>query len=238
MGLTGADAEQADLFASVARELLAEPGVEATLDRVAALAVETFPACEAAGVSVVRRRRAGRAAGVDTAAATSAAVRRAHELQDELREGPCWDAVWQEATFSVDDLAVERRWPRWAPQVLEETGFVSVLSLRLYNARDTFGSLNLYSRQPAAFDGEARSLGLVLAAHAAVALTGSRLEADLTEAAAGRLVIGQAEGILMEREGVDAEQAFRVLRAASNSQNVRLQEVARRLVAEVGGTSG
>ena len=238
MSPTGAEVEQADLFASVARDLLAETGVAATLDRVAALAVETVVSCEAAGVSIVRRRRAGRSAGVDTPAATSSSVRRAHELQDELREGPCWDAVWQESTVGVDDLALDRRWPVWAPRVRSETGFTSVLSLRLYNARDTLGSLNLYSRQPAAFDEEARSLGLVLAAHAAVALTGSQLEADLIEAAAGRLVIGQAEGIMMERDGVDAEQAFRLLRATSNSQNVRLQEVARRLVAEVGGVSG
>jgi AmiR/NasT family two-component response regulator len=44
-------------------------------------------------------------------------------------------------------------------------------------------------------------------------------------------MIGQAQGILMERERVTADQAFDILRRASQDLNVRLNEVARTLIA-------
>ncbi len=45
-----------------------------------------------------------------------------------------------------------------------------------------------------------------------------------------RELIGQAQGILMERERITADQAFDVLRRASQHLNVKLREIATRLV--------
>ena len=223
----------ADTFAAVARDLLAEETVELTLGRLVALAVNTIEPCEAAGVSIARRG-AGRRQHIDTAAATGPDVQRAHELQDRLYEGPSWDAIWQRETVVVEDLANEGRWPRWGPLVVRQLGFRSVLSLRLYNTRNTLGSLNLYSSQPSAFDEETTTLGRALATHGAVALTGSQDSADLTVAAATRLVIGQAEGVLMERLGVSVDQAFGVLRHVSSTTNRKLRDVASDVVAGAG----
>lgn len=49
------------------------------------------------------------------------------------------------------------------------------------------------------------------------------------EALASRDVIGQAKGILMERHGVGADEAFTTLRRASNRLNVRLRDIAQRV---------
>jgi AmiR/NasT family two-component response regulator len=54
--------------------------------------------------------------------------------------------------------------------------------------------------------------------------------AQLRRALQSRDVIGQAKGILMERRGISADEAFAVLRAASQSLNVKLTQVARTLV--------
>lgn len=226
----------ADTFASIARDLLAEPDVDHTLDRAVYLCREVIDGCQAAGVSITMRGRDRQR--IETPAATDESVQRAHDLQYEIGEGPCLDAIWEHKTTFVDDLANDERWPTWGPRVVEDLGYASVLSLQLFNTKDNLGSLNLYSDQRGAFDVEAQQTGLVMAAHAAVALTGARAKADLEQAAETRLIIGQAEGMLMERLGMTAEQAFETLRRASNERNVKLRDIAREIVQARSGGRG
>jgi AmiR/NasT family two-component response regulator len=53
---------------------------------------------------------------------------------------------------------------------------------------------------------------------------------NLHAALVTRELIGQAQGILIERERISADQAFHVLRQASQHLNVKLREVAQDLV--------
>lgn len=92
------------------------------------------------------------------------------------------------------------------------------------------GALNLYSKSPDAFDDESREMGSVFAAHAAVALGSARNEEHLEAALASRDVIGQAKGLLMAREGITPDEAFAVLRKASQRLNVKLRDIAGRVV--------
>ena len=57
---------------------------------------------------------------------------RADQLQYELGEGPCLDAVWEQDTFRIDDLTVEPRYGDWSRRVVAETGIRSSLSLQLF----------------------------------------------------------------------------------------------------------
>jgi AmiR/NasT family two-component response regulator len=100
-------------------------------------------------------------------------------------------------------------------------------------ADGTLGALNLYARYPHAFGVLDRARGLMLAALAALALTSAqtheddeRRKANLHTARATREVIGQAQGILIEREHITADQAFDILRRASQHLNLKLREVA------------
>lgn len=106
-----------------------------------------------------------------------------------------------------------------------------MLSFQLFTSADTLGALNLYSRRPEAFDEEDLSAGLMLAAHAAVALAESQHAEQLRTAALNRTIIGQAQGILMERFSLTGDRAFTVLRRVSQDRNVKLHEVANQLVA-------
>jgi AmiR/NasT family two-component response regulator len=99
------------------------------------------------------------------------------------------------------------------------------------------GSLNLYARYPHAFGVIDRARGLLLAALAALAFTSARShdanerrEANLRAALATREVIGQAQGILIERERITADQAFDILRRASQHLNLKVRDIARTLV--------
>jgi len=58
-------------------------------------------------------------------------------------------------------------------------------------------------------------------------------EGQLEKALETRDLIGQAKGILMERERVTGDQAFEMLRSSSQHMNLKLRDVAAMLVASV-----
>lgn len=79
-----------------------------------------------AAISIVHRGRA-----ITVEAASSDIARRADEMQYELREGPCLQAIFEEETVQSNDLRREDRWPGWSRQVTAELGVRSMLSLPL-----------------------------------------------------------------------------------------------------------
>ena len=224
-GATGASGHLGEVMGQVARSLQEEHGdVEATLQTVTATAVGIVPGAEECTVTYVTGRRR-----VEPRAATGDLPREVDEMQDRIQEGPCLDAVWEESTVRVDDMRTETRWPRFAAEAAR-SGVLSSLSLQLFVEGDNLGALNIYARQPHAFGEESEDVGLVLAAHAAVAVAGAQNEEHLRRAVSSRDVIGQAKGILMERRGIGADEAFEVLREASQALNVKLARVALTLV--------
>jgi hypothetical protein len=88
-----------------------------------------------------------------------------------VQEGPCLDSVWEQRTVRIEDMRTEQRWPRFAAEAVP-LGVLSSLSFQLFVEGDDLGALNLYARAPHAFGEESEDVGLVLAAHAAVALAG------------------------------------------------------------------
>jgi GAF domain-containing protein len=215
--------ELAQTFADVARVLVAEDDVEATLKKIATLALETIDGCHHAGVSLVQGRK------ISTPAASDDVPGQVDAIQYETDQGPCLDAIREHETFRIDDLAVEDRWPEFSKRAAEDTGVASMLSFRLFAEEDTLGALNLYSKQRGAFDDEALAVGSVFATHAAVALAGAQHDEQMQKALQTRDVIGQAKGILMAQQDVSADEAFDILRRASQRMNIKLRELAERV---------
>ena len=169
--------------------------------------------------------------GRDSCASDDRATR-ADRLQYELEEGPCLDTIWEQETFRIDDMTADERYPRWSRAVAEQTDIRSSLSLQLYTDEDqkSLGALELYSPRPGAIDAQTRGEALAFAAQAAVAVTSARPEENLRPAMPTRPLIGQAEGIRREGMKTTADQAFGVLSRLSQQSNVKLREVASRLV--------
>ena len=214
----------AEEFADLSTQLLRERHEQPTLDRVVALAVETIESSDYCSISV----RTG--TEIETPAATAEVGRQADELQYRLGEGPCLEVIWTSDTCLIDDLAAETRWPQWARPVAE-SGIRSVLSLRIQGpAGDALASLNLYSRRPRAFDDTDLALATIFARHAGVAICGARQQNHLTAAIQSRQLIGAAQGILMQRFGLDLDQSFELLRRYSQTYNVKLRQLAENLV--------
>jgi ANTAR domain/GAF domain len=218
----------ADLLAeglsALARDLDQQDDPDAMLAAIVAAAVAMIPGVEEGSISVVLARRQ-----VGSQAATGELPAQVDAIQEETQQGPCMDAAYQQQTVRVDNLATEDRWPLFA-QRASATGAASMLSLQLYVEGDNLGALNLYARTPNAFTDESEQVGLLFAAHAAIAYAAVRTETQLTQALISRDVIGQAKGILMERYKISSERAFLLLTRVSQTSNRKLHDVADELV--------
>jgi GAF domain-containing protein len=214
----------AQQFAEMARSLQAQDDTADMLDEVVAAAVRLIPGADAGSISVVTGRRE-----VTSRHPSGDLPERVDAVQTEVGEGPCLDAVYEQQTVRVPDMARERRWPHFARRAAA-LGAAGMLSFQLYVEGDNLGALNLYSRQPNGFDDESEQVGLLFASHAAVAFADAQQLEHLTAAIDTRDLIGQAKGILMERYNIDADQAFRVLTRVSQHTNHKIRTLAQELV--------
>lgn len=228
-GTTGPQELTRDL-ATVARSLVEPQTVQEVLDQIVQLSTELIEACDGAGILLLMGDE------VLTPATTSEAVDAIDTLQARTREGPCVDAIRQEEVFSSPDILADGRWPNFAAAAAE-AGFRSALSFRLFVDEESLGALNLYSGVLDAFSPDDRLKGAVIAAQAAATMartaTSTQVASEaerLRDALESRDVIGQAKGILMERNKITDDEAFDMLRRSSQHLNVKLREVARRLV--------
>jgi ANTAR domain/GAF domain len=209
-------------FLGVAPELFAARDTAGTLDSVLSLARRTFR-CDAAGVMLI----APRGSAVATAASTTEA-RRADALQLEHHQGPGFDAISARQPVVSAELRFDSRWRFWAPQAAD-VGFRSVLSLVL-TAGEPFGAVTLYSWRPSFFRADSFGTGTRFAQQASIAIAVAVERDQLVRARDSRGVIGQAQGIMMERYTIDADQAFAVLKRYSSHLNTKLRLVAERVV--------
>ncbi|NEE03556.1 GAF and ANTAR domain-containing protein [Phytoactinopolyspora halotolerans] len=210
-------------FAAMALELQNEPDVEQTLERVVEYAREAT-GCDDAGLMLLHG--GGR---IETAVTTHPRVAESDRLQTELGEGPCVRAMWDQDTFRVADTELEQRWPRWGRRIAA-LGLRSAIGVRLFTLQTTLGALNLYDETPGFFGEDDLEVAEIFGRHASVALADARQESGLREAIGTRQLIGQAQGILMERFGLDADRAFALLRRYSRNYNIKLRNVAQHVV--------
>ncbi len=224
---TGTSAGQdrlAEHLSALARTLEMQPDLQTTLDAVVRAAVDTVPGAMEASISEIQRRR-----DVKTLAATGELPRAVDHAQYDFAEGPCLDSLYHQRTVRLPDLDAEQRWPRFVSRA-RELGVGSMLAVQLFVDGENIGALNLVSREVNAFDDESEHVGLLFASHAAVAMSGERARGHLRSAVSTREVIGQAQGILMERFKVTGEMAFHMLMLASQDSNRKLRDIADELV--------
>ena len=206
-----------------ARDLFAPTSVAETLDAVVDLARRTF---RADGVGILLAADGG---AISTAA-SGAQARRAEALQIDHHQGPGFHAVRSGQPVVSPELRFDSRWRFWAPHAAD-LGFRSVLSLALTDG-DPFGAVTLYSRRPANFGTESLAPGLAFAQQASIAITVAVEREQLLRAADARGIVGQAQGILMERYQIGADQAFVVIRRSSSALNQKLRLIAERIIGD------
>jgi GAF domain-containing protein len=207
-------------FAQLAQSLASAPDEDARLQVAVDAAVALVTRCDHAGVTINDN------GALVTRASSDDLVRHANGLQTELGEGPCLDVRRDQNTLVSASLAVERRWPTWAPRVHAELGVDSMMSLLVYTDDHSFGALSLYCEDGCRFDADDVAVGQALAGQLSVIMAAEKEIDQLGLALHNRNIIGQAQGVLMERYDMSADQAFDYLRRLSSTSNVKVAVLA------------
>jgi GAF domain-containing protein len=218
-----ATSDLASRLSDLARELQHEDDPDMMLAGIVHAALELVPHAADASISLISGRRK-----IVSRAASSDLPRRVDALQSETGQGPCLDASYEDRIVNVADLSTETRWPDFSRAAFG-LGARSMLSFQLFIDGDHLGALNLFGKDVGVFDAESERIGMLVAAHAAVAVAGSKQVSQLARALDTRDLIGQAKGILMERFKITAQQAFLLLSRASSEMNLKLHDVAEEL---------
>jgi hypothetical protein len=223
-------------FPSLAARLFSADTAADVLDTVLDAAASLVR--EADFVSVTLRKNETE---FETPVATDELASRLDDLQYRHQEGPCVEATRAcgDGVAAEPDLRVSPRCPRFGPAAAA-LGVCSVLSFGLLPTAPAprIGALTFYARRPWILYPVDPDVGMLLATHAGAALVAARASeaaelraANLKRALLTRDVIGQAKGMLMARRGISADEAFDVLRTASQRLNVKLALIAEAVAA-------
>ena len=220
-----------EMLRALNRLVLVGRSLSEVLDEIVTIAAKGIPGAESTSITLLRGEEAFTAAHFGDMALA------ADELQYERGYGPCMDAGRGNVVLRVDDMTGETRWPDYSKKVLP-VGVRSSLSVPLPYQGASIGALNNYSSKAGAFASpEALRAGLEVSEAVAVAVVNADAHAQVVDQAhnmrlamESRAVIEQAKGVLMAQRGVDAQQAFDMLRDASQRYNRKLREIAAGIV--------
>jgi hypothetical protein len=176
-----------------------------------------------------------------TVASSDEQATRADQVEYDTDSGPCVEAARNGIECIIPDLRSESRWPVWAAVSLRQ-GSLSAAGIPADAGDGAQLALNLYSHHERAFgevelrrarlyvDEAARALRLCLLLAERTVLT-----QDLTTAMTSRSTIDQALGVIMGQNRISRDEAFAILRTASQSRNIKLREVAATLIESLTG---
>lgn len=208
-------------------DLLEDETLDTAVEKVARTALTAVPTADACGVLLTHNGQMVRWGPCNPVAD------RLEDLSAQQREGPALDAAASRAAVRSADLASDPRWPAFAAEAVE-LGVRACLAVPLVAPRSRVaGVLTLYA-STTPFSPEAEAVAETVASEAAVVLSNvadfQRLRSvvdQLNEALESRDVIGQAKGVLMQRDGIDADHAYARLRNQSQATNQKLRDLAR-----------
>jgi GAF domain-containing protein len=240
--------------AALSRMLLKGETLGSTLDRIARLAAELLPQADAATITLSETGGPARTASSteepEAPLKAPGQIMTVAELdaeQNRLDEGPCLAAMRDRQTVQIDSMHTETRWQGFCRAALA-AGIESVLAVPLgdESVEAPSGAINFFARTPHVFTETDRSAANRFSAQAGVAAANAAAFADLQadrallarrleDALHSRAVIDQAVGILMERERLGPEEAFQMLRSASQKLNVKLRMIAAEIVESAAG---
>ncbi len=215
--------EAAEVFAA------ADPTGSKSIRQLAELVARRVPACSGATAALWQ------AGEMVTMAASDPDVAALTSLQIETRSGPLIETLRTKQPGGCADTLADDRWQEFAAAALSKG--VRCCACLIHEFDGMAVSLTLYSVRPRSLDPGQLPLASMLAAFGAAGVANAsrygdaqRTASQLQGAVAARAVVDQAKGILMHALRCDADEAFERLRHISQTQHIKLTEVARRLV--------
>jgi GAF domain-containing protein len=225
-------ANAAEALEHLGRLSLRELSMESLLQMVADLAKAVMPGNPEASVLLLVKD------SPTTVVSTGQLAIDLDERQYERGHGPCLHAARTGELTEIADTRTDRRWRDYTRRAAEY-GNLSSLSvpLAIDEAEQVSGALNLYAREPDAFDEDSRTAALAFGPYAVIATanlyayqSARNMAENLQAALESRAVIDQAKGILIERYKLTPDQAFQLLAQTSMNSNRKVRDVADQLV--------
>jgi len=211
-----------------------EPGWDGLADALHEIIAAAIPLLRADGVGLMLAERRGELRWVT---ATNEAEQAFEQAQRDLGEGPCIDAYTTGQLVQTTNLQADPRWPRLGPAARSHRvrGVLSAPLLLDDRPVGTCNAMTTVARDWTDADTGAVAAFAVVLGRLIGSITEARdktrLTAQLQFALNSRVLIEQAKGAIMEREGVDAERAFELMRRRARSSERKLAEVAREVLA-------
>lgn len=219
--------EASQVFARLNEVVYSGATTQAVYDAIVHATVELVDGCDRAAILLRDRER------LTSAAATDAVARGIDELELSIGDGPCLDAIVDEAVQFDPDLTTPTAWPGLAARVLADTPVRGMIGCRLLIDGTKVGALDLFADQPGALTQRSVDQAAIMASLASVAIMTVRARgeaANLTRALDNSRAIGKAVGLIMAARKVDDDEAFQVLRKTSQDLNMKLSLVAEEIV--------
>ena len=179
----------------------------------------------------------GHVIGSETVSATDGVAARLDELQFDLGEGPCWEAVRGASFVAEPDFRGDgaRRWPRFVAAAAAEDEIASMFALPLAVGDLRFGAVDLYSSRRLILDD-----GLIRQATAMAEVIGRHVLRDAlsnidANAAAdtkpySRRVVHQASGVVLAQLALTAEDALLVIQAHAFATGESMVQISKDVV--------
>jgi transcriptional regulator with GAF, ATPase, and Fis domain len=222
-----AAAEPATVFSALAEIIYQGSETNQVYAALCVAATLVVKGCDHASLLVRRDNR------YVTVGASDRIAQRIDDMERMAGDGPCVDAIEEEAPQIETDLTAPNQWPNLAARLVAETPVRGAMGFRILVDRRKTGALNLFSDTPGVFDTEAAGQAIVLASFASVAINAVAQGEDVATLRRGLMSnreIGKAVGMLMMLHGVSEHEAFDVLRKYSQDLNIKLADVARMVI--------
>ncbi len=222
--------ELLETFKAMAEIVYSGESYDSVYEAVCLSAVSLVDGCDHASLMI---RRGGR---VQTVAASDDVAVRIDDLEKELGEGPCLDAMDDsepDQHFSPD-LTEGSKWPELAARIVSDTSVRGMAGFRLRQGGQKVGALNVFSDTPGALTEHSMEQAIMLTAFASVTLAALERGEEATTLRRGlesNREIGKAVGLLMAMHNIDDDRAFEMLAKVSQEMNVKVAEVAAQVVA-------
>ncbi len=207
----------------------AETSEPRSLNELVTQAARQVPACSGAAAVLWRGGEPG------ALAASHPSLPELVEVQVRCGRGPVLDALSGGEPVGCPDTLDEPRWPEYAAAALRQ-GVRCSLTLAHWSGTEAV-CLSLFGARPRMLgpDSVAAAGRLVAYGGAVVGLAAEYGEAQraarqLRDGAESRAVVDQAKGILMHALGCSAEEALERMRQISQARNMKVTDVATRII--------
>ncbi len=201
-----------------------------SVDKTADLFRQAFPVSGAA-VSTI-----GDFLGNETLSASNDVAARIDELQFDLGEGPCWDALATRKPVLAPDVSAlaPHRWPAFSPALArDQVG--ALFAFPMFVGHLPIGAIDMYSHTPTGLDPVQTRQAATLAALLGKQILRLSLEAlpeeSMSERRHSRRAIHQATGMVLAQLDLPPDEAHLVIQGHAFSTGRSMMSVAQDIIA-------